>query len=767
LIRHLQLFRNVGKFDSVAAGANIALAPLTLIYAENGRGKTTLAAIFRSLATGDPLLIAERHRLAAPNPPHIVIDCDGGPPPAIFQNGAWNRALPQLVVFDDMFVDQNVCSGLAVDAEHRQRLHEWILGAHGVNLNRALQDAVARIEEHNRELRAKGDAIPANVRGGLTVDRFCALEQRVGIDAMIQDAERNLAAAQAQDRVRTTGAFDPIGLPEIDLGALSRLLAQDLPALDAAAAKRVQAHFASIGNGGETWVASGMQRIGDGQPKPCPFCAQDLANSPIIEHYRAYFSEAYAALKADVASAITHYIREHGGNAPAAFERAIRTMSERRIFWAQFADVPEIAIDTAATTQAWSAARDAAIAALTTKQNAPLERIVPSGEMTQAVAVYDRFREEVATLSELLARANVGVAVVKEQAAAGNVAALESDVAALKAVRARHLPETLALCDAYLQEKAAKALVEQQRDTARVALDQHRQNVFPNYQAAINEYLRRFNAGFRLDRVTSNNTRAGSSCTYDVLINNLANHPIAVTGAEPQPGTPSFRNSLSAGDRNTLALAFFFASLDQDPQVANTIAVIDDPITSLDEHRSLTTVQETRKLAERTSQVIVLSHDKAFLCNIWKDADPDVRAALEVVRDGAGSTLRVWDVNRDTITEHDRRHELLRGYLEGAPPDTREVAQSIRPVLEAFLRVACPANFPPGTLLGRFRGICEQRVGTPQEILNQADITELTELTEYANRFHHDTNPAWQTANINDGELVGFVQRTLAFAKRR
>ena len=49
MISRLQLLRNIGSFDSVAEGANIPLARLTLIYAENGRGKTTLAAILRSL----------------------------------------------------------------------------------------------------------------------------------------------------------------------------------------------------------------------------------------------------------------------------------------------------------------------------------------------------------------------------------------------------------------------------------------------------------------------------------------------------------------------------------------------------------------------------------------------------------------------------------------------------------------------------------------------------------------------------------------------
>jgi len=39
--------------------------------------------------------------------------------------------------------------------------------------------------------------------------------------------------------------------------------------------------------------------------------------------------------------------------------------------------------------------------------------------------------------------------------------------------------------------------------------------------------------------------------------------------------------------------------------------LIDDPISNLDEHRALTTVQEIRRLAERAAQVIVLSHNKA------------------------------------------------------------------------------------------------------------------------------------------------------------
>lgn len=106
---------------------------------------------------------------------------------------------------------------------------------------------------------------------------------------------------------------------------------------------------------------------------------------------------------------------------------------------------------------------------------------------------------------------------------------------------------------------------------------------------------------------------------------------------------------------------------------------------------------------------------------------------------------------------------MLREYVAASTPNNREVARAIRPHIEAFLRVACPEHFPPGTLLGPFRNLCQQRLGTAQQILGAGDTQELSDLVEYANRFHHDTNPAWETEIINDAELLGFVTRALRF----
>jgi len=127
--------------------------------------------------------------------------------------------------------------------------------------------------------------------------------------------------------------------------------------------------------------------------------------------------------------------------------------------------------------------------------------------------------------------------------------------------------------------------------------------------------------------------------------------------------------------------------------------------------RHLTTVQEIGRLAQRVGQLIVLSHSKPFLCQMWESADKTARAVIEIARSEDGSTLRGWVVHHDLISEHDRRHALLRDYLVNTPPDNRKVAEALRPVLERFVRVAYPDWCAPGDMLGKFANLCQQHAG--------------------------------------------------------
>jgi wobble nucleotide-excising tRNase len=487
VIERIQLLRNVGQFESVSAGS-ILFGKLALGYAENSRGKTTLAAILRSLSDGVATWILERARLGTNHPPHVVIGATGAAS-YMFRDQAWSATLPALAIFDDRFVAENVCSGIEIAAAHRQNLHELILGAQGVTLSKTLQAQIDAIPVHNKEIRARADAIPATARGNLNADQFCDLKPDAAIASRVEEAERALAAAEAAQQVAQTEAFDAAAftLPGFDIERLQAFLARDLPSLEAEAAQRVQSHVSLLGEGAEAWLAEGVKRGETVSAKlgrdACPYCAQDLGGSPLIAHYRGYFSEGYAKLKSDIAAAIHYVERSHGGDVAAAFERTVRVGVQRHEFWQRFLQVSEITLDTAELARVWYHARDMILAALRVKQASPLEPVALDDDTRRAIAHHNEGIARVAGVREQLDRTNTQIAIVKERAAAANVTTLRADLARLRAIAARQDPAIATLCDAYQTAKQAKARCEELRQLARSQLDQYRQTVFPAYES--------------------------------------------------------------------------------------------------------------------------------------------------------------------------------------------------------------------------------------------------------------------------------------------
>jgi wobble nucleotide-excising tRNase len=768
MLKRFQLLENVGQFHSTSSPAASPLLRYVLIYAENGRGKTTLSAVFHSLASGDALKISERRRLGSQNNPHVVLTHDANPPPFVFQNGAWNRTLPDLAIFDDLFVNENVYSGLSVDPDHRQNLHFLVIGANGVALNRQLQDCVGRIEAHIIQLRNRQNAIPISELGNYPVDIFCGLPVEPDVEVRIQEIERSLSAAIEQDKIQTTAPFSAVGFPDFNVEAIEQTLGQTLDTLNTTVASQVQEHFQSLGPRGENWVQEGMNRIPhtDGGDV-CPFCVQDLGSSHIIEQYRAYFGREYAALKVAISSALDQLREEHSRELPLRLERTLGSVAQLRAFWTRFTEVPDVSFDSETFIRDWQMSRDGLVRLLEAKSASPLEPLFFTVELSKAIADFRAERAELRAVSDALSGCNGRVTALKARAAAANPSRLQQELSWLRACQRRHSPELAVLCNQYLEEREAKAATEQLRDETRQQIEQHRAIAFPTYQAGINRYLERFGVAFRLDRVAPADTRGGATCNYDFVINNVS---IPITADTGQNGQPCFRNTLSSGDRNALALAFFFAALDVEPNLAQKIVVLDDPLSSLDENRAFATVQEVRSLGGRVAQLVLLSHDKAFLGRVWEGVrrDDTICRPLKIQRAGQSSVIEDWDVGTDSITEHDRNHLLLREYLRNGPgASSRPIAVAIRPLLEGFARVAFPEHCTSRPrAFSQFMAICHQRLGTPNEILNAQDYHELNELVEYGNLFHHETNAAWETAPVNDAELHGYVTRTLDFAAR-
>jgi len=737
----------------------------SLIYAENARGKTTLSAILSSLANNDANILMGRKRLGASNDPHIILNIEGVNGNAILQNGSWNHCFDEIFIYDDEFVSQNVYSGLEITANHRQSLHEVILGHRGVSLARRVDELAQKISECNRIIRETSHEITYDKRFGLDIDAFCGLPQIEGIEHVIKEKQKQYDAVDQSDVISNKPLFSQISFPVINIEALEDMLSRELSDLNETAVQSVRKHFSLIADKAEEWISDGMDRIiteGEGLER-CPFCGQNISAVDLIDMYRAYFGEAYLALNKDIELHIRQYGTHFSGDQLSSKQEDVNKLIDLHRFWEKFVELPEINIEWADISSTWQEARDEILSLLRTKKSSPLNKVRLTGDAKakseRYISVIRGVKEQIESLISL----NEKVTEIKTSADSSNLQNVSNEFKRLKATQSRHSDELKDWCNIYLSAVSKKAHLESKKEIARIELDNHRQTVFSQYRNSINAHLELFGANFGIGGLQSSNAAGLPSTTYHLIVNNHE-VPLAIEGHTFD--LPCFKNTLSAGDRNTLALAFFFASLENEPNLNNSVIVLDDPISSLDDARTTTTIQKIRNLVTCSKQVIILCHLKAFLCDIWHHSDKDNTTALKMTR-GLTNTSEIesWDVSSDAFTEYDKRHKILRDYVEKDTQDKRDVAQSLRPVMERYLRITFPEHCTPGTLLGNFQNHVENLLENGQRIMSVVDLRELRDITEYANKFHHDTNPAWETEQINDNELLGFVKRVLNFVK--
>ena len=97
MLQRVIRIKNVGRFQNCAAAADVTFRRFTLIFAENGRGKTTFCAILRSLFENAPAPILGRRTLGSSETPEVQLLLSSGN--VTFRNGAWSAAFADMAIF--------------------------------------------------------------------------------------------------------------------------------------------------------------------------------------------------------------------------------------------------------------------------------------------------------------------------------------------------------------------------------------------------------------------------------------------------------------------------------------------------------------------------------------------------------------------------------------------------------------------------------------------------------------------------------------------
>jgi wobble nucleotide-excising tRNase len=762
MLKKFIAIRNVGKFRNCAASGDVEFRKLTLIYAENGRGKTTLSAVLRSLESGDPLFIAERRTVDGSGNPQVDVLTSGGR--LTFASNSWTAKYENLAVFDSTYVAENVYSGDFVEHDHKKRLYHVSIGKKGVELAKKVADLDNNSRELAGKLKESAKTLSGNVPDGMTLEQFLALVKDDDIDNKIASKNKSIEALADAQAIKRRNAFTKLVAPALPNG-LPEMLAKVLDGVSKDAETKIHQHIANhkMGAPGQSWISQGLPyALNDA----CPFCGQNVSDNDLLGAYRTYFGRAYNDFKVELETLEAAFSAVFSEKNIAALKTTLIQNQANVEFWRKYGAVslPDLPFD--GSIFLVIPAIIAKIGPLIRqKVSSPMDAIAFSPEAGEAADALIALQGVISEYNNAVDTANAIVVAVKKDAQTGNPAALRMELAHFEAQKARYSDALSPLCTNHLDLQQEKVDIEGQKITAKKQLDEYTEAVLRTYEEGINKLLDRFGAGFRITGTKQQYLGGSPSSTFMLSINGV---PVELGDSKTPRGTPCFRSTMSSGDRNTLALAFFLVQLQHRPDISTLSVVFDDPLTSLDRFRQQFTRDQIRAVEKRANQVIVLSHEPAFLQLVADGFDSANLGLLFLARDGvADTTIKAWDMKTDLAPGYHKDVAALSGYYHGDAQDLRAVVRCIRPVLEGHLRSTYHGHFAETEWLGEM--IARIRSAVPGQPLEAAKLilSDLESLNDYTKRYHHDDNsPKQGPEPIQDGELQLFVRLTLKLTNR-
>lgn len=795
MINKVEKLVSIGKFRNYQATGQVNFKKLTLIYGDNGNGKTTLTSVFRSLTTNNPEII--RSRISTNHTTAQAAQISRSGTPTIFHtfgSHGWTVQLPEIEIFDIHFVNENIYSGFDFSDEHRKQHHQFVIGAQGVAIqNQIEQNKIDKTNSKQTQNNIETQLIQ-QVGSNLTMSLITSFlsipeAQTNNIDQLIANAETVLASANANAIIQT---LQPLSnLTRILTGINFNSLMADLQTTSQTIQNRVletlfsqhcQDLSASTFDGPENWLQKGFAYVKSKKALnelniSCPFCKQSIdANSDILNAYASKFNADFNAL---VQRLQTHLQSLQNFNFDVTIQAInnINQINASRI--------------TSWTTHLPSTVQPPVFNIIADEANLRIEfqNLIVSVEQkiqnpTAAVAIITA-----TTFQTSVQNINANIDVYNQNVATYNtaittfrtniqtVATAQLEVDRLKRIKKRFEMPIAALCIQLITERQTLRGLE----TAYTQLSQQQQaaatTFFNNYQTRINHYLENvFRTPFRIENVVHVAPRGRA--TQSQIGYRLTIDGNEISFAPNQPFNA--KECLSEGDKSTIALAFFLSKLDIDPNMQNKILIFDDPLSSLDTNRRTYTIGIIKSLFQQLKQVVVLSHNEYFLHEVGKDIEASDKCTLRISPDFAASASKIEVCDLDELVKIDyfRNIERLEAFRSNPDINLKDTVLGwLRNVLEAHLRFKFYKEIRSMTgqaTFGRLISFLNTHHITFRDNANRDDIIlKLNLINGVSWRSHHgDPNPDYTALGMNPHtitvtELDNLIQDTLNLIEMR
>jgi len=600
MLKRIQKIQNIGRFaDCQAAGCEFAKE--TIIFGFNTQGKSTLTAIIRSIQTGNNNILIGRKTFGATSGKNVEIDFEeaGTNDKYVFQNRAWNKANPNILIFDSKFIAENVFDGENITFDQQKNLNTVIIGKKGQDLNNEIISLQKQSDDFANQ---KGEKTREFTRHfpNHEFDRFKALSEDANIDDKIKDKDKEIKFEREKEDIKKAIKNHIQNVSGFRF-SIRETLAKTLDVKQEEIESHIKAHFSTEENA-QNFLSEGLdflkEKSTDGTPRTCVFCGQELgANAEsLISLYSAYFKGGYEQLQIEINNAIDYF---KGINFEATLEKIAADLRAKDL---------DIGLNDTKITE---------LADLKKQFEKELEK---KRDLNYAINFdsFDHLKtgiEKIKSDLEELEQKKLNIPSPK------TVLALENERRALEITKKRFEPAWVKFCKDLETNEVEAEKVRKAREAKRKELDEYSSAIFDTHKETINRLCKEMCADFEVEDFKPLKKIVGRDERI-FAIKFFGTHKVNIDNEDDK--TPNFRNTLSESDKRLLAFAFFISLLSHDRELDKKVIVFDDPMSSFDSERRRKTVhlitdvackyKETdgteKSIAPR--QKIILTHEDRF-----------------------------------------------------------------------------------------------------------------------------------------------------------
>jgi len=735
---------------------------INFLYGENGSGKTTLSLILRSLKDNSSLLTKIRS-FDRTFPQFIEILTDVVPNPKFtFANNTWDNSYPNLEIFDIHFINENIYTGLEIQNTHKKNLFEIIIGQQGVQLKTDIQTLKERIQNGNTQIRETKNKIELAIENAYSATDFCNLPFDPDIDNKITAKESEITTAKSFQDIQFKSNLTLIPgfkLPFND-DIVRSTLSQSIDNISEKYLQKFNTHKSHLSMGGkeEEWIKLGYESITD---ETCPFCLRKFdETTEIIEAYKQYFNKEYNSLLDSIKQLNIATDNFSIDAAILLIETKISSNINLIEFWSKhITNAPALTSIIKSQTDI-KTAFDSVKSVFSAKSSNPIQ--AQSTEViTSLKRLVDNLNNQLNTYNSEIETYNIKIANLKSSKQP-NLPQLEAELKKLKVIKKKELSTVTTLCNQLSTDTTAVDTLNSQKDSKQQQLDTYSTAIFTSYTIKINQYLQTFAPYLEIRNLDSGYVGSSKEPMIKYALHINGNE----IKFEDNSVHPSFKYSLSEGDKSALALSFFLTKLEIDGNIQDKIVVFDDPVSSFDLNRKFTTISKLVFIGQHANQLFVFSHNIIFACDFWKSANQisltSQCSKIELISNT--SCIVEFNIDSETLSSVLKDSSMIKNYLDNGcytDQERRSVARCLRPALESYFHLKFFDLISPNDWLGNF--ISMVRTATPADRFYRLQISfaELTEINDYSKKYHHRFNNNNDSEPIIDAELRNYCDRTL------